>query len=68
MERYLKNFPPTSDYELPAGVVGRNIDPKTGLVSDKDGVRMYFHAGSEPNKTVEEKDVLDPTQGAEDLF
>ena len=68
MERYLKNFPPTADYELPAGVVGRNIDPKTGLVSDKDGVRMYFHAGSEPNKTVEEKDVLDPTQGAEDLF
>ena len=68
MERYLKNFPPTSDYELPAGVVGRNIDPKTGLVSDKEGVRMYFHAGSEPNKTVEEKDVLDPTQGAEDIF
>ena len=67
MERYLKNFPPT-DYELPPNVVGRNIDPKTGLVSDKDGVRMYFHAGSEPNKTVEEKDVLDPTQGAEDLF
>ena len=68
MERYLKNFPPTSDYELPAGVVGRNIDTKTGLVSDKEGVRMYFHAGSEPNKTVEEKDVLDPTQGAEDIF
>ena len=30
--------------------------------------RRYFHAGSEPNKTVEEKDVLDPTQGAEGLF
>jgi hypothetical protein len=29
---------------------------------------MYFHSGSEPNKTVEEKDVLDPTQGAEDIF
>jgi len=67
MERYLKNFPPT-DYEIPPNVVGRNIDPKTGLVSDKDGVRMYFHPGSEPNKTVEEKDVLDPSQGAEDLF
>ena len=67
MERYLKNFPPT-DYEMPPNVVGRNIDPKTGLVSDKDGVRMYFHSGSEPNKTVEEKDVLDPTQDADDLF
>ena len=67
MERYLRNFPPT-DYEIPPNVVGRNIDRKTGLVSDKEGVRMYFHAGSEPSKTVEEKDVLDPTQGADDLF
>lgn len=67
MERYLKNFPPT-DYEIPPNVVGRNIDPATGLLSDKSGVRMYFHAGSEPSKTVEEKDVLDPTQGADGLF
>ena len=67
MERYLKNFPP-SDYEIPPNVVGRNIDPKTGLVSDKDGVRMYFHSGSEPTTNVEDKDVADPTKGEEGLF
>ena len=67
MERYLRNFPPT-DYEIPPNVVGRNIDPKTGLVSEKEGVRMYFHSGSEPTTSVEEKDVADPTQGEEGLF
>ena len=67
MERYLKNFPP-SDYEMPPNIVGRNIDPKTGLVADKEGVRMYFHSGSEPTTSVEEKDVADPTQGEEGLF
>lgn len=69
MERYLKNFPPT-EYEIPENVVGRTIDPATGLLStDKtSGVRMYFHAGSEPQTTVEEKHILDPTQDASGLF
>ncbi len=62
MERYLVNFPPT-DYDIPGGVVGRNIDTKTGLLADPgQGVRMYFHSGTEPQTSVQEKDILDPSQ------
>ncbi|MBP5435487.1 PBP1A family penicillin-binding protein [bacterium] len=62
MERYLVNFPPT-DYDIPSGVVGRNIDTKTGLLADPgQGVRMYFHSGTEPQTSVQEKDILDPSQ------
>ena len=68
MERYLVNFPPT-DYKMPPGIVGRNIDTSTGLVAESGkGVRMYFHAGTEPQTTVEEKHILDPTKGPEGIF
>lgn len=68
MERYLKNFPPT-DYRKPDNIVARNIDPATGLITESGkGVRMYFHAGTEPTATVEERHILDPTKGAEGIF
>ncbi|HDT11801.1 MAG TPA: hypothetical protein ENN58_03590, partial [bacterium] len=68
MERYLANFPP-SDYPMPEGVVSRKIDKNTGLVTEADdGVRMYFHAGSEPEGTVEEKHILDPSKGLDGMF
>lgn len=68
MERYLKNFPPT-DYQIPYGIVGRNIDTSTGLVAETGkGVRMYFHAGTEPQTSVDEKHILDPTTGPEGIF
>lgn len=68
MERYLENFPP-DDYQMPSGVVMRSIDTSTGLVAESGkGVRMYFHAGTEPQTTVEEKHILDPTKGPEGIF
>lgn len=68
MERYLRNFPET-DYEMPPGVVSRKIDISNGLVVEEgNGVKMYFHSGTEPDKSVEEKHILDPTQGLEGVF
>jgi len=68
MERYLKNFPETN-YEMPAGVVSRKIDISNGLVVEEgNGVRMYFHSGTEPDQSVEEKHILDPTKGLEEVF
>ncbi len=68
MERYLANVPPV-DYEMPSGVVSARIDRRTGLITDADdGVRMFFHAGSEPQRTVEEQHILDPSKGLDGLF
>jgi penicillin-binding protein 1A len=68
MGRYLANVPPV-DYEMPNGVVSRRIDKATGLVTEgDDGVRMYFHIGSEPQTTVEEQHILDPSKGLDGLF
>ena len=68
MERYLKNFPET-DYEMPSGVVSRKIDKSNGLVVEEGGgVRMYFHSGTEPDKTVNEQHILDPSKGLEGVF
>lgn len=67
MERYLKNYPPT-EYPYPGGVISKKIDPKTGLITEGPGVIMYFHAGTEPQTTLEEKDILDPTKAPEGMF
>jgi penicillin-binding protein 1A len=67
MERYLKNYPPT-EYPYPGGVVSKKIDTSTGLVTEGPGVIMYFHAGTEPQTTMEEKDILDPTKAPEGMF
>ncbi len=68
MERYLSNFSPT-DYEMPEGIVSRSIDGRTGLVTEaSNGIRMYFHAGSEPERSVEERHILDPSEGLDGMF
>jgi penicillin-binding protein 1A len=67
MGRYLANFEPT-DYKMPYGIVSRAIDAATGLVTESGGVRMYFHSGSEPQGSVDEKHILDPTKGPEGIF
>ncbi|MGI6393751.1 MAG: penicillin-binding protein 1A [bacterium] len=67
MSRYLANHEP-KDYKMPPGVISRNIDTSTGFVTESGGVRMYFHAGSEPQATVEEMHILDPTKGVEGMF
>jgi len=60
MRRYLANFP-KSDFPRPPGIVAVPIDRKTGLVSET-GRTMYFVSGSEPTKTIEEKEIIDPEQ------
>lgn len=67
MGRYLANSEPT-DYKIPYGIVSRAIDTATGLVTESGGVRMYFHSGSEPQGSVDEKHILDPTKGPEGIF
>ncbi len=60
MGRYLANFP-KSDFKQPPGIVAVTIDRKTGLVSET-GRTMYFVQGTEPTRTVEEKEIIDPSQ------
>jgi penicillin-binding protein 1A len=68
MERYLANHIPV-DYDIPNGVVSRRIDRATGLVTEADtGVRMFFHAGSEPERSVEDRHILDPSLGLDGMF
>ena len=54
---------------MPPGVVSRKIDISNGLVVEEgNGVRMYFHAGTEPDTNVDEQHILDPSKGLEGVF
>jgi len=49
MERYLKNFPPSS-YQMPESIVKIKVDKNTGLLNP-NGKAMFFKEGTEPTES-----------------
>ncbi len=66
MGRYLKNYPKSS-FKKPESVVSAVIDKATGLIGES-GITMYFKEGTIPEKTVDEKEEVDPETVTKGVF